>query len=924
MTDAVGVLWGKSDARGSVHLLLGHLLDTAAVAEILWDRFLATCLKDRVNEATDGVGREVFTLVCGLHDIGKATPAFQSKDAQLADTVRAAGLTWGLLSQNTARKWHHSQAGAKILLDVLADHRTRGEWLWSWPLIAGHHGKVPGRSDPPPEAHGKGPWDGAQRQLVREVAGALDIEPSVLLQGRSPSRGTQLALAGAVIMADWIASDEHHFAGIADASDLSIEESRRRAEKAWAALGLKPGWRRTALASVDEPDLVRRRFGLPARDLQARAVELAERLPGAGLLLLEAPMGEGKTEAALAVAEVLARRFGADGVYVGMPTQATSDPMFTRVREWRATIDPDVPVALLHGKRRFNAEWRRLSEQVEVTGVDDLGMDDPYAVPSSAPTSGELPAEWLLGRKRGLLNPITVGTIDQLLHAATRTRHVMLRHAGLAGRVVILDEVHAYDIYMSEFLYEALRWLGDARAPVVLLSATLPPGQRRGLVEAYLQGALQQRDVDLASLPQASGYPGLTSVTVQNGRPWFDTSTATVWREPVRVDVGVAGEPSGEDPGFVAAQVLERMQDGGCALVVCNTVSRAQQVYQALRASLGDDVLLLHSRLTVAERATRTEHILDLLGRPGRVGGATRPERLVVVATQVAEQSFDVDADLVVSDLAPVDLLLQRAGRLHRHDRPSTDRPSAVRIPQLLVTGVHVDSDGVPQWPGGSEYVYGAPLLLTAAAAVARAEQVGWQIPTEVPGLVAASYSDTPDVPPAWTAQHQKALDTWRQKESGRRAKAQQHLLAGPEQLGRRTLAGLHDAETADLADEDEVAAVVRDGRPSVEVVLVRERGDTFTTLSGRNLGTLGEGVSHDDLLEEVLGSSLRLPAIDPLTAAARTELRPLPAWTRDRDPWLAHARALRIPEDGAVSLGGYRLHYDRELGLLHEREKAR
>src|ERR1035438_3673138 len=107
----------------------------------------------------------------------------------------------------------------------------------------------------------------------------------------------------------------------------------------------------------------------------------------------------------------------------------------------------------------------------------------------------ELPAEWFLGRKRGLLAPVTVGTVDQLLHAATRTRHVMLRHAGLAGRVVILDEVHAYDVYMSQFLFEALRWLADAGVPVIVLSATLPPQLRSGLVRAYLQGALQQRDL---------------------------------------------------------------------------------------------------------------------------------------------------------------------------------------------------------------------------------------------------------------------------------------------------------------------------------------------------------------------------------------------------------------------------------------------
>jgi CRISPR-associated endonuclease/helicase Cas3 len=207
----------------------------------------------------------------------------------------------------------------------------------------------------------------------------------------------------------------------------------------------------------------------------------AARMPRPGLMIIEAPMGEGKTKAALLAAEILAARFGMDGVFVGMPTQATCDPMFSIVRRWLAGLDTTLAdqVALLHGKRRFNSEWQQLltgndnpDSVYRSVGEDEFGLADPYLADdcdacSTGRPQRSAPAEWFLGSKRGLLAPFAVGTIDQLLIAATRTKHVMLRMAGLAGKVVVLDEVHAADIYMSQFLEEGLRWLAQAGVPVV-------------------------------------------------------------------------------------------------------------------------------------------------------------------------------------------------------------------------------------------------------------------------------------------------------------------------------------------------------------------------------------------------------------------------------------------------------------------------
>lgn len=926
--DAVfGVLWGKSKAGDSVNLLLQHLLDTAAVAELMWDRFLAPGIRKKIDGCCGHQGQSLFALVCGLHDVGKASPAFQAKVPSLAAAVRAAGLGWSELNPQS-RAWHHTLAGAVILRRMLPwAGWTADAVSWVWPLIAGHHGVVPGpgKLRPPQRgnAQGRGEWEIVQDALVRRVATELDIDLAAIAPTRALRRAEQLALCGAVIMADWIASNDRHFPGIDDLERVSMEGARQRAEKAWRKLNLRGGWDPVSLARY--PDQVQARFGVMSRPAQADAVALAAEMAVPGLLILEAPMGEGKTEAALAAAEVLAAKFGADGLFVGMPTQATSDPMFSRVRRWTDAVAPGLPVGLLHGKRRFNPEWNKLRKQVRFAGVDEFGCEDAYGTSGSgrlglAENAQLIPAEWFLGHKRGLLSAITVGTIDQLLHAATRTRHVMLRHTGLAGRVVVLDEVHAYDVYMAQFLFEALRWLADAGVPVVLLSATLPPDLRDELVRSYLQGALAARDVDLGGQPAVEGYPRALSVCVVDGQPRFQTKASAPWRPSVPVAVEVLAEEADGSQDHVVGALVEALRDGGCALVVRNTVTRAQRTYVAVKKVFGPDVVLLHARLIAGERADRAERVLALLGRPGREEAPPRPSRLVVVATQLAEQSFDVDVDLLITDLAPIDLLLQRIGRLHRHNRPGSERGPHVQRPRVIVTGMILREDDPPQFPRGSRYVYGEYMLLRAAALVmAAAAGRGWSVPGQVPWLVAHGYgADASLLPTTWLASVDKAQQDWDQQRVRRRARAAEFLLAGVDQLGESTLKGLHERSIDELQDEDQVSAVVRDGEPSVEVVLVRRREGVYLTLGGRSLGPNGDVVATDEtVLEEVMRASVRLPAREELTKAALDELRPLPGWSSD--PWLRRTRALELDDSWSAQLGGHQLTYSTELGLLDE-----
>jgi len=263
--DHLGVLWGKSDAAGSMHLVIAHLLDTAAIGELIWDQYLSPGVRRELDRCSGQSGRTLLSLVCGLHDVGKATPAFQSKDAALAAVVRASGLDWP--ASMNARAWHHTLAGARVVGDVFESAGwTPRARRWTWPLIAGHHGRVPGpeKLDPPDRhVHGRGQWAAAQRALVERVVNELGVDLRGLADIEAPSRALQLAVSGLVIMADWIASDEHHFDGISSLGDVSMCLARKRAAKSWAALGLRGGWRTSALCPPGGGDLVRQRFGQP-------------------------------------------------------------------------------------------------------------------------------------------------------------------------------------------------------------------------------------------------------------------------------------------------------------------------------------------------------------------------------------------------------------------------------------------------------------------------------------------------------------------------------------------------------------------------------------------------------------------------------------------------------------------------------------
>jgi CRISPR-associated endonuclease/helicase Cas3 len=749
-------LWGKSRGLERRYPLILHLLDAAAAAECLWRDYLAAAQRRVI---TEGLGLQdeahagrLVGLWAGLHDLGKLIPKFQAMDGEAWAVLVAAGYPPVAPDQPPLR---HERAAHLALAPLLAVHGypTVGTPVGCAAhrvaqLLGGHHGtfhqactrdqrRWGTRATP---ALGGGVWE---EQRVAH----LDLVCSTLQHPKPPPVVTPAAAVlatGVIVVADWLVSQESFLnerikGGLPPDGDRSrlahhLEGSRRLARDLLAGAGL-------GRASF-VPSGFEETFGFAPYPLQASvATDLPKLASGPGLLLVMAPTGDGKTEVALDAARVLGEAAGATGIHFALPTMATADQMFDRVVDYaRRRLADRAALALVHG-----GAW--LDDRLAALTADPPGRLDPAGVDARVLTGERLDwsatdqviaTSWLRGGKRGMLAPIAVGTIDQVLLAVLPVRHNALRLLGLAGKVLVVDEAHAYDAYMQALLRRVLAWLGELRVPVVLLSATLPARVARTLVRAYLTGA--DPDAPLPEVPVS--YPGWVHVDAASR-----TVTARSLPSTRACDLEI-GLRAYRDDHERAAHLLELLAavraHGGCVLVVCNTVREAQETREVLACAFAEDpperrpdLLLLHARFPRWQRAETTSRVERLFGKDSQ----ERPHAAVLVATQVAEQSLDLDFDLVVSDLAPMALLLQRAGRGHRHRRP---RPAAFGRPRLEVL-VPVGPDGACAAPSQWRDIYDEDLLLRTQRLLSARAGRPVRVPDDVQALVDGVYAGFAD-----------------------------------------------------------------------------------------------------------------------------------------------------------------------------------
>ncbi|MFD9262446.1 type I-E CRISPR-associated protein Cse1/CasA, partial [Streptomyces sp. NPDC059538] len=937
LTAEARIVWAKHDRKTEKWLpLWRHMADSAAVAGRLWDEWVPHQVRELVADDLPGGDKDSRTLavwLAAVHDIGKATPAFACQVDVLAGRMSECGLKMPTREQfgTTRRRAPHGLAG-QVLLE---------EWLerQGWPPrnimafavpVGGHHGTPPAheqfhdlrrhsellRTPGPSEEL----WRAVQTELLDACATAYGMrERSALWQSVKLSQPTQAVLTAVVIVSDWIASNPDLF--------LLFPEDRHRDEAdrvdaAWRGIGLPRPWSPQAPQGTAQ-ELFAARFDLPSvRPLQEEAVRVAQEADAPGLMIIEAPMGEGKTEAALAVAEVFGSRSGAGGCFVALPTRATSNAMYGRVRRWleRLPGEADLTVFLAHSKGSLNDDFAK-DMRAGARAVAAVDLDAASGVVSShhkdvCAAPGQLVAhQWLRGRKKGMLAPFVVGTIDQLLFAGLKSRHLALRHLALAGKVVVIDEVHAYDAYMNEYLERVLSWLGAYRVPVVMLSATLPAGRRRQLAEAYA-GASDPRP----ELETAASYP-LISMVAPGRNSVISAPAAAAER---RTEVVV--EQLGDDLGALADRLWNELGDGGCALVVRNTVDRVLHAAEVLRERFGTGaVTVAHSRFLDLDRARNDDQLVTRFGPSG-----LRPAgRHIVVASQVAEASLDIDFDILVTDLAPVDLVLQRMGRLHRHQRgPGQDqRPPRLRVPRCLVTGV--DWEATPPAPvGGSVSVYGLHTLLRSLAVLLpywKARPV--VLPDDISPLVQTAYADRLSAPrDDWADAMASARSAHGIAEAKQQRAAQVFRIDEVRKPGR-SLVGWIDAGVGDADDTRTGRAQVRDSDESLEVLVIQRRTDgTYATLPWLDRGRGGLNIPVDAVppprtARAVAASALRLPyhfskpwVID--RAIEELERFGPQAWQTPECHWLAGELILVLDEECQTRLAGFEVHYSEADGL--------
>lgn len=907
-------VWAKTprgveleEGEGQYHPLICHMIDTAMVALRLWRYVLPLPLREQIRNqlgvaTADEAGRWI-AFFAGLHDLGKATPTFAKQWAEgwKVLTDRKYGAAAG--SESKA----HYVLSTFLLRDRLAEIGLPFEVADPVAsVLGGHHGLFPTARDlrNAERYAGKGRWLEAQPHLVRLLAHVMDVDllPPLQADLRGANR-LLVILAGLTSVADWIASNHDCFPFAGDKVRLP-HYPRRARWLAWIALH-QLGWfhRPSGMSTLSFQEL----FDKVPNSLQEQVLAIAPHLDGPSLVLLEYPMGGGKTEAALYLADYLAATAGQKGVYFALPTMATSNQMFGRVNRYLANRFPGATVnaQLMHGHASLNAEFellRRADEQraerpkrkrkYRRVHLADVGESKEARLIAS---------EWFTFKKRGLLAPYGIGTIDQALLAVLQTKHFFVRLFGLAGKVVILDEVHAYDTYMQTLLSRLLTWLAACGTSVVLLSATLPAHTRRGLLAAYASGR------GLTDVPeQSAAYPRITWVTDEGANAVHIEGAAKR---------NVALRPYSQTGEEWIGALKTALQAGGCAAVIVNTVTRAQAVYQQLQAHFAaEELYLFHARYPFDERAQREREVLARFGP----GSADRPQRAVVVATQVIEQSLDLDFDLMVTDLAPVDLVFQRSGRLWRHQR--SWRPPGLTEPTLWLLMPEVDEQGVPRFDPGSSRVYDPHTLLRSWLVLSREESL--RIPDGLEALVEAVYQ--PSDPPAELPEPIRAI--WTKS----RLKLETEEQKDRQQAAKRYIPDVHkellEMKMDDLGEEESdkhpaLQALTRLGGISVTAVcLVEEDGCLWAPGPAPRAIRLKKRPDIDDI-RALLGRSVSI-SFDPGLAKQILDQKPPETW--EASAYLRRCRLLKFDPAGHCLTADLPLRLDAELGLIkvHAREE--
>ena len=672
-----------------------------------------------------------------LHDLGKISPGFQKKceawleEKNLLDIAKNG--CWDTGMETDHGKVSH--AAIQVFLVKKGFDRKTAKFVSA--VLGGHHGRINY-----PNERGYSP-----SKLISEAASNIDWETERLVNAQkiwdsfavcrtnlnltdgSPSLWW---LAGLTTVADWIGSNEEFFPPERHGAN---GHPPILAKKALSVIGFrKTEFTRNLTFHDLFHDAEKPELTWTPNEMQEKSLATVS---GPGVYVIEAPMGMGKTEAALWAGYQLLVSRKANGIYFALPTQATSNRIHQRVNEFLKRISPEIGASrLIHGN-----SWLMESKYP----ISPSATDEKTKMADDARTG----RDWFASTKRAMLAPFGVGTIDQALLGVVAAKHFFVRHFALAGKVVILDEIHSYDLYTGTLIDKLISTLEGLGCTVIVLSATLT-GKRLG---------------KLISLPECFSddklpYPLITGR--KEGKPLKPVTAKSPGSKIVNID-------------FITEKVatkeaIELARKGGAILWICNTVDAAQKQYRKLIETTGIDfpVGLLHSRFPFWRREMLEAEWMERFGKNSKSRCGS-----ILVSTQVVEQSVDLDADLMISELAPTDMILQRIGRLWRHKREN--RPvEAARLCILKETKsldelISMEAKAIVKVLGSKAYVYAPYILLRSLEVWNSHDKV--TIPSQIRALLDSTYREIEGEPDSW----QKLYNEWFGTDSAKKMVAQRN-----------------------------------------------------------------------------------------------------------------------------------------------------
>lgn len=904
-------LWGKLGPNGAFHPAIYHMLDVGHVARTLLQPDAALRFRTILAQALGAHDpMELLTwlpLLVAIHDIGKISAPFQGQETKprtRAERERLAleGFTFGRLR---GQSYPHQQVGAVFTETTWPELESGTSGLLVLALrdaIGGHHGRFALASSLKrvrDYCTCEEPTLWADLRASTYTMLREQLAPSGIKDLPAPRHRTAatMALAGFTILCDWLGSDSGSFPL---EPSLPLPEyaalSRERANEAISRIGFAPARSQMTYHS----------FGklFPAiedvRPLQHAIDEIPlSAITWPSLFVIEAPTGEGKTEAALALAARMAAAGPSDELYFALPTTATSNQMFGRVQRFvDSIVGEDTPVKLIHGQAFL------VTDDLLLHMHDDARDDGAYA--TEAP-------DWFAPKKRALLAPFGVGTVDQVELAVLNARHYMLRLFGLAGKVVIIDEIHAYDTYMSTILEQALRWLATLGSTVILLSATLPTKRHAALARCFREAAESwQIDDDTGDDASMLPYPCVAGYAPR--KTFLLSPPAAQLEKPLRVEF--VDDATLRDQ---TERLLDLAKAGGAICRICTTVGEAQDLFRAVDDLAPANVrrLLIHSRFPAEDRRILEEQITALFGPASQ---RTIHERAIVISTQVLEQSLDLDFDALITDMAPTDLLLQRAGRLHRHQRarPAGHGDRVLRI-QLGRT-----ADGLPEF-GTAKKVYDPFVLwkswLTLDARATGDGRAELTLPGDYRPLIEETYDNDVSLAtesPLIREKVQAAYTKHCNDQMHETGEARLRLAPDP-----RPDAGIADGrnleftEDADGAGQGWGIAKTRWGADSITAIPVYRQG-TMVTLypeDSEGLGPSCDRACQLRLLQRSIPVSHQV-----LVPKLRDSQLSAPGWFRNAS--LLRNTAILFLDEGCARYGDLTVFLDPKLGLVIRKER--